>query len=329
MSSSPTVLRSVSVGDAALDHLDRGQAAAGEDEGVGEAARGLLLLVDAVVDHDRLQEEEAVIGEQLRAAGEELVEVLPADRLDHLDRDELVVAATQVAVVLQQHRDSVLHAGIGDAPQRALALLARDRGRRHAAAVSRGGVGGEAAPAGADLQQMVLGPQLQGAADALEPRLLGLAERGIGAGEPGARVHHRLVQVEGEEVVAEVVVGRDVAAGVALAVAGHPPQRLLERLQHGHEAPPPRVQRGQVAAGDSGQRHRVVRVPDAVAIGLAHADAAAEHGAVEGGGVDLDRGAQLLARVAEGEAPAVGLDQLETAAPDSRQGGEGDPPRGP
>ena len=35
-----------------------------------------------------------------RAAAEELVEVLPAHRLDHLDRDELVVAAPQVAVVV-------------------------------------------------------------------------------------------------------------------------------------------------------------------------------------------------------------------------------------
>ncbi len=37
--------------------------------------------------------------QQLRAAAEEDVEVLPADRLDHLDRDELVVAAPEVAVV--------------------------------------------------------------------------------------------------------------------------------------------------------------------------------------------------------------------------------------
>ena len=42
-------------------------------------------LVEAVVDHDRLQEEEAVGLEQLRAAAEEGVEVLPADRLDHLE----------------------------------------------------------------------------------------------------------------------------------------------------------------------------------------------------------------------------------------------------
>ena len=53
----------------------------------------LLDLVGAVVDADRLQEHQAVRLEQLRAAAEEEVEVLPADRLDHLDRDELVEAA--------------------------------------------------------------------------------------------------------------------------------------------------------------------------------------------------------------------------------------------
>src|SRR5262245_55908971 len=76
------------LGDAALDHLDRGQPAAGEDEGVGEALRRLLHLIDAVVADNRLQEEEPVVGQQLGAMAEVGVEVLPADRLDHLKRDE-------------------------------------------------------------------------------------------------------------------------------------------------------------------------------------------------------------------------------------------------
>ena len=72
------------------------------------------------------------------AAAEEVVEVLPADRLDHLDRDELVVAAAQVAVVLAaapSTRSS--SAGFADPPARQVVLLARDRRRRHPAAVRR------------------------------------------------------------------------------------------------------------------------------------------------------------------------------------------------
>ena len=94
----------------------RGQAAAGEDVGVGEAAGALLDLVEVVVDRDRLQQHQPVGGEQLVAAAEEVVEVLPADRLDHLDRDQPVVAAAQVAVVLEQHRHPVLEPGLAHPP---------------------------------------------------------------------------------------------------------------------------------------------------------------------------------------------------------------------
>src|SRR5262249_43427994 len=86
-------------GGGALDHLERGEAAAGEDQGVCEAARGFLRLVEPIVDQNRLQEEEPVPLEQLGAAaeeqpaplekggaaGEEQVEVLQTAPLDHLE----------------------------------------------------------------------------------------------------------------------------------------------------------------------------------------------------------------------------------------------------
>src|SRR3954451_23586885 len=68
------------VRDAALDHLDGRQTAAREDQRVRKAPGGLLRLIEAVVDRDRLQEEETLGAEQLRAAPEEGLEVLPADR---------------------------------------------------------------------------------------------------------------------------------------------------------------------------------------------------------------------------------------------------------
>jgi hypothetical protein len=127
--------------------------------GVGEAAGGLLGLIEAVIDRDRLQQHQSVRGEQLAAAPEEAPEVLPADRLDHLDRDQLVVAAPQVAVVLEQHRDAVLDAGLPDAARCERVLLGGDRRRRHPAAVLGGGVDRQRAPAAADLQQVVIWAQ--------------------------------------------------------------------------------------------------------------------------------------------------------------------------
>ena len=124
--------------------------------------------------------------QQLRAAAEEDVEVLPPDRLDHLDRDELVVAAPEVAVVDAEDLDLALEPGGSHPRLGVLALLARDRRRRHPAAVARRRVHGEPAPPGADLEQMVVGTQLEPAADPLELRRLRLLERRVLALEPSA-----------------------------------------------------------------------------------------------------------------------------------------------
>ena len=91
---------SVTRSHAVVDHGERRQAPRREHELADEAAAGLLRLVGVVVDHDRLEQHRAVRAQELAAAAEELVEVLPAHRLDHLDRHELVVAPAQVAVVL-------------------------------------------------------------------------------------------------------------------------------------------------------------------------------------------------------------------------------------
>ena len=93
--------------------------------------------------------------------------MLGADRLDHLDRDELVEAALEVAVVAAEHGHAIAEAGGGDALARQRALLRRDGGARHAAAVAAGGVEAEAAPAGPDLEHVVLGAQGELAADAV------------------------------------------------------------------------------------------------------------------------------------------------------------------
>ena len=157
--------------------------------------------------------------QQVAAAREEGPEVLPADGLDHLDRDELVVAALELAVVAQQHGDAVLQAGGAHERDRVVVLLARDGGGRHAAAVVRGGVDGQPAPAGADLQQVVARAEVELAADQLELVQRRVLERRARRGEDRRRVHHPLVEEEREEVVAEVVVGGDLAAAAVDRVA--------------------------------------------------------------------------------------------------------------
>ena len=187
-------------------------------------ARHALDPVRAVVHRDRLQQHRAVGLQQVRAAREERVEVLPADGLDHLDRDELVVAAAQVAVVLEQHGHAILEPGLAHAPHGGRVLVRGDRRRGHAAAARAGGVHGERAPARADLQQVVGRLQVELVEDQLE---LG-ASRPARASCPGrveqrAGVHHRRVEHPLEQVVAEVVVGLDVLARCAAACCARTP----------------------------------------------------------------------------------------------------------
>ncbi len=177
--------------------------------------------------------------------------MLPADRLDHLDRDELVVAAAQVAVVLQQDLDAVAQPGRPHRRDRVLVLRARDRRRRDAAAVAAGGVEREAAPAGADLQHVVVGTEVERAADPLELRDRRLVQRRVGVLEDPGRVHHRLVEEAREQLVAEVVVGGDPLARAGARVRPQPPRRPLHRAD----------QRQQPLAGAVAGLHRPRRDP--------------------------------------------------------------------
>ena len=145
------------------------------------------------------------------ALGEVGVEELRAHRLDHLDRDQLVILALEVAVILQQQRDAPREAALLDARAGVVVLLARDRGRRDAAAVVLGGVHREPAPAGADLEQVVGGLQVELAAGRVELGERGLGQGGFGRLEDAAGIGHRLVEHQLVEPVAEVVVRGDVA----------------------------------------------------------------------------------------------------------------------
>ena len=147
--------------------------------------------------------------------------------------------------------------------------------------------------------------------------------------EERARVHHRLVEEEGEHVVAHVVVGGDVAPRRPLAVARHPAHGPVRQPQQRPEAPPPAVERRHVAGADPGQRDRVVDVPEPVAVGLAHPDAGAQHLPPEPSVMNLDRGMHVRVRIPEHMPGPVLLGHLQVAAPGPLQEAESDGSREP
>ncbi len=191
------------------------------------------------------------------------------DRLDHLDRHELRVGALQVAVVLEQHRDPVLEARGADPVGGEVVLLLGDGGGGHPAAVARGRVHGHRSPARADLQQVIVRPEAQLRADALELRVLRLLERRLGRLEQGAGVHHRGVEEQREERVAEVVVRGDVGPGAVAGRCGAPCRPGAAPVRStGRQRWRARSMRADVAGGDADEGHRVVHVPEPVHVGL-------------------------------------------------------------
>ena len=110
---------------------------------------------------------------------------------------------------------------------RGLRLRQRDAG--DVDAVALGGVQRERAPAAADVEHAVAGLQRELGADELELGLLRLLERRRAARPDRARVRHRLVEEEREEVVRDVVVVRD----GALVARDRMPPALRAQLDGG------------------------------------------------------------------------------------------------
>jgi len=161
--------------------------------------------------------------------------VCRADRLEHLDADDIAVGPRgrdlEVTVVGLLQGDSVRESCGPDA------LLGAERCSGYGAAGLLHGLDGEAAPASADLEDVVgwLGLRVVDEAPQFVP--LGVFERlgggaGVGFGQPyRARVCHVWGEEGGEHVVADVVVGVDVKLGVFKAVASS--SYSCEAVAHG------------------------------------------------------------------------------------------------
>jgi hypothetical protein len=181
------------------------------------------------------------------------------------------------------------------------------------------------APAGADLQQVVLGPELQPVADPVELRQLRLLEARVVAREVGAGIHHPLVEEAGEEVVAEVVVGGDVGAGAVPGVLGDEAAQPVQEPARAGDGGADPVHLAQFAGGDPDQVDEVVGFPEALDIGLAEADAAAQRAAPGGGVVDPHRCPQLRLRGTEAALPRAFDDVDPPRADPAQHGADGGP----
>ena len=189
-------------------------------------------------------------------------------RLEHLDRRDPGEALGYGPVVLEPDIDLALESGLLDLALRPGVLLLGERDAGDLAAGLLGGMDREPAPAAADLEQVVFGRGLQQLEHAVPLAHLRIGEALAVAGEHRRGVRHGLVEPQLVEVVAEVVVVRDVLAAARLVVVA----KLVPDLGHGVE------QRGLARLGVEVREPQVQdgvqvgRVPVAVHVALGEAD---------------------------------------------------------
>ena len=181
-------------------------------------------VVDRYADSSRLRAAGDLVVEQPPAGLEQGVQVvgvlqvpLGADVFGHTDGgDRVVRPVVDVAVVLDADLDPVGEPLLGDPLAGVGGLLLGERDADDADAVLAGGVDRHGAPAAADVEQPLPGPQAELAADEVELVALGALQGAVLGLPVGARVHHRGAEDELVEVVADVVV---VADGAPVACA--------------------------------------------------------------------------------------------------------------
>ncbi len=119
----------------------------------------------------------------------------------------------------------------------------------------------KATPAGADLEHVVVRPEFELAADCFEFRGGRFRECHVRALEQRARVHHGFVEHQAEELVAQVIVRRDVAAASGASIPMQPVGGYTQRRRGAREARLHCVERRAVAQHQAHQGREVVRPP--------------------------------------------------------------------
>ena len=159
-----------------------------------------------------------------------------AESFHHLDRNDLVVIARDIAEVAQLDIDSVAETGVGNPLDRQIPLLFGNGYRGDAAIVVFDGVHRPASPAGADFQHVIAGLELQFLAKCLVLGGLCLDQRGIGVSEVRSRIHHAFVEEEGEKLVGQIVVLADVAARRRAVVRAQQVAQTIGDAEQVHDA---------------------------------------------------------------------------------------------
>ena len=274
------------LGEDIIDAADAHEEGAGEDhflnpiDALGEA------LVSIIGDSDHLDGEEAFGFQDLVALGEEGFVELVADGFDHFDGDDFIEGALDVAVVLDADLELVFEAGVLDALAGVCGLCFGDGDAGDLTAVVCGGVAAEAAPATADFEDVVVGSELEFLTEGVVFCGLGIFDSGVGVFEFGAGVGHRFIEPEGVEFVSEIVVLGDVTTA---GLDGVGALEVAEPIDDLEEVDAGKFVRGGVRAlqgfhvkdepGDDGAD--VGGVPDAIGVGLAHADVSIVGAALE------------------------------------------------
>ena len=160
--------------------------------------------------------------------------VLHADVLEHADRDELVVVARDVAIVVLDELDLVRQALLLGALLRVRDLLARDVERAHLHAVVTRHVQRQRTPAATRLDDALAAVQANLAADVIHLGDLRLVERRRRRRKVRARVRHRRAEPERIELVADVVVMMNVLARAVQRVARPTMAPLREAARERH-----------------------------------------------------------------------------------------------
>ena len=134
----------------------------------------------------------------------------------------------------------------------------------------------ERTPARSDLEHAIPRTKVELLADTLELCDLRLLERHPLLFEQRTGVAHRRIEHPREQVVAEVIVGGDVAPAAALGAATQQRPGPLQRPPQRRELRPEPVQAAGVARPESDQSDQIGRVPEALREGFGHPSAAAQ-----------------------------------------------------
>ncbi len=253
---------------------DAGQKAAGEDVALNKIDAFAVVAIALILNGDGLNRHPPARTQTRLAGAEKCWQVALTDGLNHLNRHQLVVDPGQIAVVAEQHLNTILQPCPGDARGGPVVLLLRQRGGGHPAAVMTGGIFRHRPPAGANLQQMIVCRERQLVTQPRHFRLLSRGQILLVPAKQRAGVQEMFIKEMGVKGVAQIVMGGNIFPRLRAGVAPHPVPQPLHRFP---EQAKPFFQLSEdlaIARNQLQQRRQVGRLPVAIHPRLCRGEAA-------------------------------------------------------